>query len=278
MDHGTVRLGDLEVSRLLIGSNPFSGFSHQGPDRDVEMKHYFTTARIKQTLREAEEAGITAIIARADHYIMRLLMEYWDEGGTLKWIAQTCPELGPTERGIDNGIVGGASAVFIHGGVMDYLLAQTQIHEIPHALQRIREAGLPAGIAGHNPEVFRWAEENVNADFYMCSYYNSAHRDEQAEHVSGRPEWFHDEDRDRMVGCIAQLSKPAIHYKVLAAGRKHPEQVFPFVARHLRPMDAVCVGFFPKDNPRMVHETAALFQSHVVKRICRSSAAQRCVQ
>lgn len=267
MDLGAMRLGELDVSRLIIGSNPFSGFSHQGTDRDVEMKHYFTTARIKQTLHQAEEVGISAIIARADHHIMRLLMEYWDEGGSLTWIAQTCPELGPIERGIDNGISGGASAIFIHGGVCDHLLAQGRTHEIPPALQRIRDAGLPAGMAGHNPEVFRWAEENIDADFYMCSYYNSAHRDERAEHISGMPEWFHDEDRDRMVDCIAQLSKPAIHYKVLAAGRKHPSHVFPFVARHLRPTDAVCVGFFPKDNPAMARETAALFQTHVIRQI-----------
>lgn len=262
-----VRLGGLEVSRLIIGSNPFSGFSHQGTDRDLEMKHYFTTARIKQTLHEAEEVGISTIIARADHHIMRLLMEYWDEGGSLKWIAQTCPELGPIEQGIDNGIVGGASAIYIHGGVTDYLLAQDRTREIPPALQRIRDAGLPTGIAGHNPKVFRWAEENAEVDFYMCSYYNSAHRDEQAELASGIPEWFNDEDRDQMVTCIARLSKPAIHYKVLAAGRKHPEKAFPFVARHVRPTDAVSVGFFPKDNPEMVRETATLFEAHVMNRI-----------
>ncbi len=32
MDHA--KIGDVTVSRLLLGSNPFSGFSHQGRERD----------------------------------------------------------------------------------------------------------------------------------------------------------------------------------------------------------------------------------------------------
>ena len=68
---------------------------------DRRMLHYYTSARIKQTFREAEALGINTVIARADHHIMRLLMEYWDEEGSLQWIAQTCPELGSIEHVID---------------------------------------------------------------------------------------------------------------------------------------------------------------------------------
>ena len=48
-----VRLGPVEVSRLTIGGNPFSGFSHQGGERDRQMKSYYTGERIKQALRKA---------------------------------------------------------------------------------------------------------------------------------------------------------------------------------------------------------------------------------
>ena len=41
-----IRIGSLTVGRFILGSNPFSGFSHQGSRRDSEMTHYFTTARI----------------------------------------------------------------------------------------------------------------------------------------------------------------------------------------------------------------------------------------
>jgi len=264
-----VRIGALSVSRLIIGGNPFSGFSHQGTARDWEMKHYYTTERIKATLREAERLGINTHIGRADHHVMRFLLEYWDEGGTIGWIAQTCPELGTAERGVQNAIVGGAKACFIHGGWTDFLYAQGRLAEIPPALAMIRDAGLPAGIAAHNPLVLHWAEEHLDVDFYMCSYYNSAHRDEQAEHVSGRPEWFRPQDRDEMVRTIAGLSRPAIHYKVLAAGRTPPREAFAFVAQHLRPQDAVCVGVYTADNPRMLEEDVALFEHALAARPAR---------
>jgi hypothetical protein len=40
----------------------------------------------------------------------------------------------------------------------------------------------------------------------------------------------------------------------MAAGRNDPEEALEFVAQHLRPQDAVCVGVFMKDNPKMLEE------------------------
>lgn len=158
-----VKIGHLSVSRLIIGGNPFSGFSHQSREKDIEMKRYYTTSRIKDTLRRAEELGINTFIGRADHHIIRVLLEYWDEGGTIQWIAQTCPEFGSISRGIENAISGGAKACYIHGGQMDFLLAHNKLKEAPAGIGRIREAEMPAGIAGHNPKVFEWAEKHLNA-------------------------------------------------------------------------------------------------------------------
>ena len=148
------------------------------------------------------------------------------------------------------------------------LEAQKRLNEVPPAITKIREAGMPAGIAGHNPKVFEWAEEHLDVDFYLCSYYNSAHRDKQAEHVSGRPEWFHAADRDAMVKVIQELSRPVIHYKVLAAGRNDPEEAFTFVAKHLRPQDAVCVGIYTKGHPTMLEENVALLEACLRRVVC----------
>ena len=266
MSLGTVKLGSVSVSRMIIGGNPFSGFSHQGEKRDAEMKHYYSTARIKEALRQAEGLGVTAHLSRSDHHVMRYLMEYWDEGGKLVWLAQTCPELGPIEAGARNAIIGGAKACHVHGGVMDWCLANNKLDLVPPAIKMIRAAGLAAGIAGHNPKVFAWAEAELDVDYYMCSYYNAAHRDQRAEHVSGMPEWFSDEDRELMTATIARLSKPVVHYKVLAAGRKKPADAFAYVARHLRPQDAVCVGVFTRDNPDALAEDLRLLEQELGKR------------
>ncbi|HUU23052.1 MAG TPA: hypothetical protein VM389_11015 [Phycisphaerae bacterium] len=257
----TVKLGGLEVSRFILGSNPFSGFAHQTPEASRAMVRYYTVARIKEALQEAEAAGITTLIARADTHVIRLLAEYWDEGGKLQWVAQTCPGVGPSDRVARMAIEGGARAAFIHGGVMDHCFAQGDFADPLAGIEVIRQASLPVGIAAHNPDVLRWAEANLDVDFYMCSYYNAAHRDKSAEKLSGQPEWFHDADRKAMIETIQGLSKPAIHYKVMAAGRNGPADALRVAAAALRNTDAVCVGVFTKDHHDMIAEDVRLFQS-----------------
>ena len=255
-----IQIGDLSVSRLIIGGNPYSGFSHQSREKDQEMRHYYTTARIKEVMRQAEELGVNTQIARADHHIMRVLLEYRDEGGAIQWIAQTCSELATICQGVGSAIAGGANACFIHGGRMDYLLARDELDEVPAAIAMIKNADIPAGIAGHDPKVFEWAEEHLDVDFYMCSHYNPFHRDERGEHIPGMAEKFDPEERDTMVELIGRLSKPVIHYKVMAGGRTDPKDTFAFIAKHLRPQDAVCVGIYPKDHPGMLEEDLRLLE------------------
>ncbi len=47
-----IKIGNIYLSRFILGSNPFSGFSHQGPEKDDEMKHYFNVNRIKEVMKK----------------------------------------------------------------------------------------------------------------------------------------------------------------------------------------------------------------------------------
>ena len=256
----TVQLGSVTVSRLILGGNPFSGFSHQNPRTDREMVRWFTTARIKETMHQAEALGINTFLGRADRHIRRTLLEYWDEGGTLQWFTQTAPEFSSLAANVAQAIDTGASAVYLHGGQMDYLYAQQQFDVVEAFVQQVKAAGLPVGVAGHNPAVHAWANEHLELDFHMCSYYNPTPRDKRAEHVPGATEVFETADRDAMVATIQTLRAPAIHYKIFAAGRTDPREAFAYVARHLRPQDAVCIGVYTKDKPDMLAEDARLFK------------------
>jgi hypothetical protein len=244
----TVKLGNLEVSRFILGGNPQGAFSHWDGAMDREMKHYFSSTNIKALYRQAEDLGVTTHIGRADHHIMRLLLEYWDEGGTIQWIAQTCPELGAPERGAQNGIDNGAKAVFIHGGQTDHLHHQGKLEEIQPVINMVRDAGLPCGMAGHKTATFEYAEEHIDCDFYMCCYYSPISREHSPEHIT-QDEYFDPEHRVKMTELIRKLSRPVIHYKVMASGRNDPKEAFTFAANAMRPTDAVCVGIFPKHRP-----------------------------
>lgn len=270
------RIGDFEVSRLVLGSNPFSGFSHQGHDRDAEMVRYYTVARIKETLFEAERVGVTALVARTDFHVIRMLLEYREEGGTLAWMAQTCPEVGPSEVCVRRAARVGAAACHIHGGVMDHLVASDRGDEAKGIIELIRDKGMKAGIAGHTTAVFEWARENLDVDYYMCSYYNPTPQANDPEHVHGAREEYRPEDREAMAKVIPTLAKPVVHYKIMAGGRNDPREALAFCRRHLRPQDLVCVGVYTGDNPRMLEEDAKLFEQAARVHATVGADAPRC--
>jgi hypothetical protein len=258
MDYATI--GDLKLSRLVLGSNPFSGFSHQGINRDERMVHHYTTARIKETLFEAERLGVTALVARSDFHIMRMLLEYRDDGGKLAWLAQTCPEVGSSEECVRRAARAGAVACHIHGGVMDHLVAEGRAGEVAQAIALIRSTGMKAGIAGHTVAVFEWAENHLDVDYYLCCYYNPTSRANDPEHVHGAVEEYREQDRQAMTDLIQTLSRPAIHYKVLAAGRNDPEEAFAYCCGRMRPQDMVCIGVFSGDDPQMLEKDVRIYE------------------
>ena len=57
-----------------------------------------------------------------------------------------------------------------------------------------------------------------------------------------------------MTDLIPQLSRPVIHYKIMAAGRNDPAEAFAFAASKMRANDAVCVGIYQKDRPEILRE------------------------
>ena len=261
-----VKLGEVPVSRFIVGGNPIGGYAHQTVARDEEMRNWYTMARVKEMYRLAEAAGVTTHLGRADEFVIRALREYWNEGGTTTWIAQTCPGVGSAMQGVENGLRGGAKCCFIHGGEMDLRVAGGDTQVIVDAVQRIKDAGLAAGVGGHNTNTIRWAAEHLDLEFFMCCYYNPSDRTRQAARNYDEEEYYGAEDREAMCAIIQELSAPVIHYKVLAAGRNDPREAFEYVADAYRPGDAVCVGIFTKDNPDMIQEDVDLLEAALGRR------------
>ncbi len=260
-----VTIGKTTVSGLLIGGNPFSGFSHQGDARTREMLDYYTPGRIKQTLRAAEEAGINAFCGRTDDHIMGIVAEYRREGGKIQWFAQVRTDRDEPEswRGwMKRAIDAGAAACYMHGGETDFWYANGQLDNFPDALDMMRKGGVTAGFAGHKPEAHAWIRDNLDVDFQMCSHYNPSDRSKTPHHISVDEKW-NNEDRKRMVETIATIEKPVIHYKVFAGGNKPIEPAFEFLGRVMRETDVVCTGLFLKDDPEMIARDVALFEKYI---------------
>jgi hypothetical protein len=248
----TIRLGALEISRLIVGGNPISGFSHQNDARSKQMLEYFTVERIKAQWRDCEAHGVTAVVARADAFVMRVLAEYWREGGRIRWIAQTAPEHRDPMQNIRLAHRTGASAIYLHGGDADRLFAAQQTDAIRERVELIRSLGLPAGMAAHEPCNHVTARElGIPVDFHMVCLYNLTGyqgRRDTPEEV------FEHEDRARALNVLRALERPCIAYKIYGAGRLTAQQAYEDVGQALRPGDGVLVGMFPPDNPDIIGE------------------------
>ena len=66
----TIRLGHVEVSRLILGSNPFFGYAHQDGDLGRQMQEYYTDERIiaspRRRGRLGRDGGLRAAVSGVD--------------------------------------------------------------------------------------------------------------------------------------------------------------------------------------------------------------------
>jgi len=249
-----INLGNLRVTRLILGGNPFSGFSHQTPAKDREMLDYYKVERIKETFRRAEASGINTVILRVDAFILRLLREYKNEGGNLQWIAQVATDAAEGwEAGFEQAVASGAKACYLHGAELDNLYQEKNAGKLVKIVNSVNSLGVPIGLAGHDPQGHIWAQElDIPIAFHVVCFYNcgSIH--------AGKGERFKPEDPPAAVDVIRRIRKPCIGYKIMGAGRTEARKAFQFAFANIKPADCVNVGMYRGDNDKMVEENAAM--------------------
>jgi len=243
----TVRLGTLEVSRLILGSNPFWGYSHKSPQLDEEMKRHHTDDRIMQILDEAAECGLTVVTSPPDERWVKLWARYLEKGGRLKtWISQCHGRPERMFEEIDRSVKAGAKAIFIQGARVEEQFGRGNFNVLQSWIERIKEAGLPAGAAAHWPEIHPELERRkFPTDFYyQCMYNASKSSDYSAA------------EREKAVATIERLEKPVIAYKILAAGRLAASEGFEYAFNHIKRKDGVCVGIYAQKAIDQIRQNA----------------------
>jgi hypothetical protein len=262
----TIRLASASVSRLIIGGNPFSGNSHVSPALDDAMRDYYTTANIKAALAECEKCGVNTVQLRADMHIMRILREYWNEGGQIQWLGQTAPEFVSFQgnlrqiRQYRRNI-----AIYHHGSVTDGLFKAGKLGEIKDRLKMMRDSGVAVGLGTHMPKVVETCEsQGWDVDFYMLSVYNLSRAERVSSAITGKAnmdEPFFEEDIPVMYQAIRSTAKPCLAFKILGATRRagsvsQVEAAFQEAFQQIKPTDAVVVGVFQRDRNEIAANAA----------------------
>lgn len=254
--------GEIEISRLIVGGNPFVFNSHFSEAMNRDMADYFTPGEVVRTLHRCRAAGINTVQARGDyHRIMHYLELFRREGGKLHFIAQTASEMSDIHTNIRVIAAFGAAGIYFHGTETDKYWREGRIDRVRDFLKTIRDTGKRVGLAAHIPEIFDYVENRGwDLDFYMTPFYNVARKPRESAVVSGKfeEEEFNEEDPPRIIRFIQATRRQCLAYKILGCGRRAATQEevrerFEWTFARIKPEDCVVVGMFPKyiDQPAL---------------------------
>ena len=247
-----IKFGGVEISRLVLGVNPFYGFSHYNHNLDDTMREWYTQDRVCEVLHRATTYGINAF----NYYHSERSLADWSrfvaEGGKMHLI----PQVG---AGADAAALVKALhplALQRQGEVVDDAWQAGRMDTVKEWCKKVRDLGVLVGVGTHIPEVIaKVEEENWDVDFYAGCVYNRRRSAEEWKKVLGGEmmEMPHDiymaSDPARMYRVLRQTSKPCFAFKILAAGRIGPdsiEKAFRTAFESIKPHDGVYVGVFPR--------------------------------
>jgi len=273
----TVPFGSVQVTRLIVGGNPFCGNSHLDEAMSLDMREYHTPENVVATLHASQAAGVNTVQARGDYHRVLYWMELFRrEGGQLHWIAQTASEMHDVFQNIRILAAAGTVGIYFHGSRTDAWWKEGRIDEVRDYLACMRDCGVQVGLGTHIPEVIEYAEEHDwDVDYYMACLCNLSRTERESALVSGKSgtaakEQFLEEDPPRMLGVLRSTPKQCLAFKILAASRRCGSQdevaaTFRDTFESIKPIDAVVVGVFHKYANQIAlnaqHTCAALEQS-----------------
>jgi uncharacterized membrane protein YphA (DoxX/SURF4 family) len=252
---GTVpkgKIGDFELSRLVMGGNLIGGWSHARDLIYVDklIKMYHTDEKVMMTLQLAEKCGINAIISNPAQ--LRVFNKYKHEtGGKMKFISD-CGVGKTFIEGIEASVKGGADVMYSHGGKSDFAVYNNTpgfFEELHKGLELIRSYGKPAGVGAHRVETIRaCVEHGIKPDFWVKTLhthdYWSAQVDLENKDVP-EPGWRDNNfchKPEETIAFMSTLEEPWIAFKTLAAGALKPENGFKYAFDN--GADFICVGMY----------------------------------
>lgn len=257
----TVAFGKVQVTRLIIGSNPLYGYSHFNSIYNRAMKEWMTPEQRMKVLKRCEEVGINTWQVHFDAQTFADLKRYRDEGGKMNWLVLGHGEMMKNPELIKEAAKFHPIGIAHHGNLTDDRFRAGEMDKVRDFYRRVQDAGIPGGISTHNPAVVDYVEgRGWDNDYYMTCLYRVTRTVEESRREFGEApmgEAYFEKDPERMCRMIRQTKKTCFAFKLLAAGRgidpaEKVEQTFRYVYANIKPRDAAIVGMWPrfKDEPK----------------------------
>jgi hypothetical protein len=242
-------VGGVSLSRLIIGTNWFLGYSHTSLAKDNFIKSYQTRENIADIITVFLEGGIDTMMGMPEPILRDAIADAQDRTGRGVQLILTPhfsitpggpPEAEPA-RVFDRCKALGALFCMPHQCVTDALVDRRDgvIRDIDRYTALIRERGMIPGLSTHMPETPVIADRTgADVETYI-QIYNAAGFLMQVE-------------TDWVMRIIRDAAKPVMTIKPLAAGKLLPPVGLAFSWSTIRDCDMVTVGTTTPDEAREV--------------------------
>lgn len=248
-----VKFGDVQMSRLMVGVNPFWGGTHYIPIYEAMMREWYTPARVVEVLQRCQSYGINAYnyfhSPGKESRTQADWERYLASGGNMHLVAIATNNPEDLVKAVK------PMAVWVIGEITDNAFHAGKMGTVRDYCKKLRDLGVKmVGVGSHIPEVLTMVEEQGwDVDFYAGCAYNRRRTIEQLRGLfSGElpempQEVYLQDDPPRMYKVFRQTKKPCIAFKILAAGRvRSPEAAFKLAFESIKPTDLICVGMCPR--------------------------------
>ena len=263
----TVKFGSSDITRLIIGSNPFYGYSHFNRIFDAQMREFYTQDKKMEVLKRAENNGIGTWQLHYNDQPLADYLRYREEGGKMNIVLLADFDLMNNPKMLPE-VVAKMKPLGIghHGNRTDERFRTGDKWKVREFCKMVRDTGVMVGVSAHNPAVFDVIEsEGWDVDYYQTCLYRVSRTVEEARAELGEApvgETYLERDPDRMCRMIRATRKPCLAFKVFGAGRRsdsaeNRERALRFALSNIKPTDAIIVGFYPRYSDQ-VKENAEL--------------------
>ena len=234
------RIGDLNISRMLLGGNLLTHYTHS---RDLKYvynlaAHYNTADKICETLALAEAHGVNTLSVHTVPATLATLKKYrYEMGGKMQWII--CPtasvddDLSAYAKQVRELVDDGCEAIYLWGVHADRLVAKGRVETVRKLVDIAKDNGVPSGVGGHDINVVKQCEEHgVDADFYIKTFHHHDYpTGPKPDEITGpyrEIPGYWCSDPNEVTEVMKDVERPWIAFKVMAAGAIPPANAFQY--------------------------------------------------
>ena len=258
----TGKIKDLQISRLLLGGNLLTHFTHS---RDLKYvynltAHYNTEEKIFETMAIAEAHGVNTLVIHTAPGAVSMLKKYrYKQGGKIQWIICPTAQVDSDPEGYTTQVREladeGVDAIYLWGVSADRLVSEGKVDMIAKAVEIAKEHGVPSGVGAHDLRVVKECEQRkIDADFYIKTFhhhrYASGPKPDELTRVYAEVPGYWCNNPDEVIDFMKSVEKPWIAFKVMAAGAIPPNDAFRYAFEN--GADFVLAGMFDFEIPQDV--------------------------